>query len=39
EYTTALEEVIRTAPEQYLWSHRRWKHRPPGQEPTADGIA
>jgi len=39
EYTRALEEVIRTAPEQYLWVHRRWKHRPKGEEPTADGIA
>jgi len=28
EYTTALEQVIRRAPEQYLWSHRRWKHQP-----------
>ena len=39
EYTTALEEVIRTAPEQYLWGHRRWKHRPRGEEPSPDGIA
>jgi Kdo2-lipid IVA lauroyltransferase/acyltransferase len=39
EYTTALEEVIRQAPEQYLWVHRRWKHRPKGQEPGPDGIA
>lgn len=28
EYTTALESAIRTAPEQYLWLHRRWKHQP-----------
>jgi KDO2-lipid IV(A) lauroyltransferase len=27
-YTTALEAVIRRAPEQYLWLHRRWKHQP-----------
>ena len=39
EYTTALENVIRTAPEQYLWVHRRWKHRPKGEEPAVDGIA
>jgi KDO2-lipid IV(A) lauroyltransferase len=39
EYTTALEEVIRTAPEQYLWVHRRWKHRPKGEETPKDGIA
>jgi KDO2-lipid IV(A) lauroyltransferase len=28
EYTAALEASIRRAPEQYLWAHRRWKHRP-----------
>jgi KDO2-lipid IV(A) lauroyltransferase len=39
EYTTALEDVIRSAPEQYLWVHRRWKHRPKGEETPADGIA
>jgi KDO2-lipid IV(A) lauroyltransferase len=27
-FTTALEELIRTAPEQYFWLHRRWKHQP-----------
>jgi KDO2-lipid IV(A) lauroyltransferase len=27
-YTTALERVIRLAPEQYFWLHRRWKHQP-----------
>jgi KDO2-lipid IV(A) lauroyltransferase len=27
-YTTALEAVIRRAPDQYLWLHRRWKHQP-----------
>jgi Kdo2-lipid IVA lauroyltransferase/acyltransferase len=27
-YTTALERVIRVAPEQYFWLHRRWKHQP-----------
>ena len=39
EYTAALEEVIREAPEQYLWTHRRWKHRPKGEPPAPDGIA
>jgi Kdo2-lipid IVA lauroyltransferase/acyltransferase len=28
EYSAALESAIRRAPEQYLWIHRRWKHRP-----------
>jgi KDO2-lipid IV(A) lauroyltransferase len=27
-FTSALERVIRTAPEQYFWLHRRWKHQP-----------
>ena len=39
EYTRALEEIIRTAPEQYLWVHRRWKHRPKGEQRPADGVA
>ncbi len=29
QFTTALERIIRTAPEQYFWLHRRWKHQPP----------
>lgn len=28
----AIEEQIRMAPEQYLWVHRRFKNRPPGEE-------
>ncbi|MCK5114464.1 MAG: lysophospholipid acyltransferase family protein [Phycisphaerae bacterium] len=40
EYTTAIENIIRMAPEQYLWTHRRWKHRPKGAPPPdADGVA
>jgi Kdo2-lipid IVA lauroyltransferase/acyltransferase len=27
-YTRAIEAVVRGAPEQYLWIHRRWKSRP-----------
>lgn len=27
-YNRAMEQVIRRAPEQYLWMHRRWKSRP-----------
>jgi len=39
EHTTALENVIRRYPEQYLWVHRRWKHRPRGEAPAPGGIA
>jgi KDO2-lipid IV(A) lauroyltransferase len=39
EWTTAMEDVIRRAPEQYLWVHRRWKHRPDGEPAGPDGIA
>jgi Kdo2-lipid IVA lauroyltransferase/acyltransferase len=26
----ACEQIIRNAPEQWLWSHKRWKNAPPG---------
>jgi KDO2-lipid IV(A) lauroyltransferase len=27
-YTSALERIVREAPDQYFWLHRRWKHQP-----------
>ncbi len=30
---TQLESVIREYPDQWLWIHRRWKTRPPGEPP------
>ncbi len=33
EYTRAIESLVRTAPEQYLWIHRRWKSRPRNESP------
>ncbi|HEY1785341.1 MAG TPA: lipid A biosynthesis acyltransferase [Pirellulales bacterium] len=30
-YTDQLEEIIRRAPEQYWWVHRRWKGSPPAK--------
>ena len=30
-FTAELERAIRANPEQWLWMHRRWKTRPPGE--------
>lgn len=31
EFTAAIERVVRRYPEQWIWIHRRWKTRPPGE--------
>jgi KDO2-lipid IV(A) lauroyltransferase len=30
-FTAVIEEYVRRYPEQWLWMHRRWKTRPPGE--------
>lgn len=34
DIVAALEEAIRRWPEQWLWSYRRWKRWPPGEDPS-----
>lgn len=40
-YTSAIEAMVREAPEQYLWIHRRWKSKPragrKSGKPTSPG--
>jgi KDO2-lipid IV(A) lauroyltransferase len=31
QFTKVIEEYVRKYPDQWLWVHRRWKTRPPGQ--------
>lgn len=33
-FTAAIEEFVRRYPDQWLWVHRRWKTRPPGEVPV-----
>jgi len=32
-FTKVVEDFVRRYPDQWLWVHRRWKTRPPGQPP------
>lgn len=36
EFTTALEQMIRCAPDQYFWVHRRWKSEPRVRKSKAE---
>ena len=33
KFTSMIEDYVRKYPEQWLWVHRRWKTRPPGDGP------
>lgn len=37
-FTAALEVAVRSAPEQYLWQHRRWKTRPPEERMMGGAV-
>ena len=38
-YTERLETYVREAPEQWLWLHRRWRTRPPGEDAPGGAPA
>jgi len=33
KFTTVIEEKVREHPDQWVWVHKRWKTRPPGEKP------
>jgi KDO2-lipid IV(A) lauroyltransferase len=32
-FTAEIEKYVRAYPDQWLWAHKRWKTRPPGERP------
>lgn len=32
-FTKVIEAYVRAHPDQWLWVHKRWKYRPPGEKP------
>lgn len=32
-FTRVIEDYVRLHPDQWLWAHKRWKTRPPGEQP------
>ncbi|MGA7921090.1 MAG: lysophospholipid acyltransferase family protein [Candidatus Acidiferrales bacterium] len=32
-FTRVIEDYVRAHPDQWLWAHKRWKTRPPGEKP------
>jgi KDO2-lipid IV(A) lauroyltransferase len=32
-FTRVIEDHIRAYPDQWIWVHKRWKTRPPGEKP------
>lgn len=39
QFTTAIEEIVRVDPGQYLWIHRRWKSQPKSRRRVAAAAA
>jgi Kdo2-lipid IVA lauroyltransferase/acyltransferase len=35
-FTRVIEDYVRENPDQWLWVHKRWKNRPPGEKPIYD---
>ena len=38
KFNDAISSTIREHPDQWVWMHRRWRHRPPGEKPTDNPI-